>query len=1283
MLSLGAVSGRMLESYYSKDDYYCRESGEGVVIAGINRTGKKFITGKEFRELVAERLENEEKVEKARLADDLCFSAPKSVSLLAALGSKKTRSEIIQAHREAVQSVINYVIERDMVQARMMTDKEEVITVSVNPDSIVAVRFDHFLSRNLDPQLHSHVLLLNCVQRSEDGKMVAAYLREIYLHKKDLGALYRHELARRLEKMGYEVEWRTDGTFELKGFTREQLKAFSSRREEILEELKELEKQGISGGKTNEIACKDTRQVKPAEINVQALQKAWQEKARELGITLPTPEVKEKTNVEQVVEQLDKRTIVEEVVSKQIRTAGFSMYHRAELEAAGELAKQGITAGIEEIKELVKEVYRELAKQNGGEVQLTQDTTGRERFSFENVVKADAKAELMGLRDNQFSLDGQKVKEVLKKFNERLEKERGFRLSEEQSRAAEGIACAGSDVCVLGRAGAGKTTTMQVLKEVYAQQGKVVIGASFTGAAAKNLEKETGIKSFTIDSLACMTDKRLEKLFGPDFRERLQGSLIIVDEAGMVDSTRAAVVQEFAEKYGMKIAWVGDPAQLKPVGAGSPFDKFLTQHPDRVYEITEIFRQKDPEYRTAAKLMAEGNFRESLEILEKKGWVYEISSKKSAFNFIVEEYVQAVKSGQTALALADTNKDVNRLNNEIRYRLQQDGLVEKQGLRVNVRNSQGKSAGEKEFAVGDKVMFLRNDSRLGVKNGEVGEVQKIDYEKQTLTVQTKDRTITVDVREYPFLSYGYAMTTTKSQGQTVNRVYYYVKTTTAESLYVAATRGKNECYIVTENREKLLEKLTSQKKVDLAGWHYGRNEETKELDVSEATRRDVVKNYSARDDVKKGIVDSASRLTWYSLTKEQKQDYVQGVLEKQEVQQKAEKAIQKAGEFHPDDAKPDTDEVLKKFEQKYDYDTRAEKQAKSEIEKIAKQVYSEIFQKKDFQAAWKSQKSHETGKALFQQLIETAKQTAKYGVLKTEYYKSLRAGKYNEAKILGNLAGIKTRQIERDIAISKALRGEEKPSIRFVMKYGYDAYRRVKLIEAKHNRDAFDALRYGGVNEAMKVLADRLNEWIAGKIRETNETVKKAVQKVTLKNVSKVESKEQNREQKQQVPEKDAKSKQVPEQVPEKQVSEKDTESKQEVKIEDREQEQKSEKHAREAEVRETQKEQETEREKAESREEEKDRDKGEDREPEKEKKEEFEEKNEKAEFKVEERDTEHNKDERREDLGYGKEEETRNETAEFEVEKERENEQEYPREEQQEQQQETREQEQEINYEF
>ena len=172
---------------------------------------------------------------------DLTFSAPKSVSLLALVVDD---NRVAQAHDFAVSEALRY-LEATTAQARVKQNGEsEIVTTS----NWTIARFTHDTSRELDPQLHTHAVVINATQRS-DGEWRALSSREMFRAKMLGGAIYRAEFARGLQRLGYEIEvTHQDGRFEVKEFSKEQLRHFSRRREEIEAALKEL---GASGAKAS------------------------------------------------------------------------------------------------------------------------------------------------------------------------------------------------------------------------------------------------------------------------------------------------------------------------------------------------------------------------------------------------------------------------------------------------------------------------------------------------------------------------------------------------------------------------------------------------------------------------------------------------------------------------------------------------------------------------------------------------------------------------------------------------------------------------------------------------------------------------------------------------------------------------------------------------------------------------------------------------------------------------------------------------------------------------
>jgi len=220
---------------------------------------------------------------------------------------------------------------------------------------------------------------------------------------------------------------------------------------------------------------------------------------------------------------------------------------------------------------------------------------------------------------------------------------------------------------------------------------------------------------------------------------------------------------------------------------------------------------------------------ESFKKFEELGWVSVAQNKGEMVEASVSEYVERFGRGEDVLLVTERNALAERLNREIRYRLKEKGMLPREGLLAPVRNTDGSSLGEKEFVPGDKVLFLRNDKKLGVTNGLSGIVRKVDAENFSLTVETADgKTVQVDLGEYDYLTHGYAVTVHKSQGQTVDHVIYVSDTarsnvTNANLYYVAISRGRDSASIYSTDPEQFREQISEgAEKKDLLLWKFSR-----------------------------------------------------------------------------------------------------------------------------------------------------------------------------------------------------------------------------------------------------------------------------------------------------------------------------------------------------------------------------------------------------------------------------------------------------------------------------
>lgn len=216
---------------------------------------------------------------------DMTFSAPKSVSVLWALSSERERQTIEAAQKQAVLKATKY-LEQNAAWAR----RGKGGRVRERTAGLLTAQFDHHTSRDLDPQLHTHVFVFNLAPR-QDGSWGAIISKELYLAQKQAGLEYRSELAKGLEREGFALE-RTAGNFRVATIPRDLEQAFSKRREAVKEAAKT---HGYSTPHGMELATLRTRRAKE-KTETRELFSVWREEAKALGFELKTEKIRAPAN---------------------------------------------------------------------------------------------------------------------------------------------------------------------------------------------------------------------------------------------------------------------------------------------------------------------------------------------------------------------------------------------------------------------------------------------------------------------------------------------------------------------------------------------------------------------------------------------------------------------------------------------------------------------------------------------------------------------------------------------------------------------------------------------------------------------------------------------------------------------------------------------------------------------------------------------------------------------------------------------------------------------------
>ncbi|HEX5174245.1 MAG TPA: MobF family relaxase [Gaiellaceae bacterium] len=713
---------------------------------------------------------------------DLVFSCPKSVSLLHALiDDEQVRREVSEAHEASWQAALGY-LEREACIVR----RGKGGTIREHGEGFVAAAFRHRTSRAQDPHLHTHVVVANMTRtadgewRALDGEAILKTYRLAagYLYEASL----RHELTRRLG-----VEWTqpVKGMGELVGMPEETIRAFSTRRQSLVEHMEAL---GTEGFTASRVAALATREAKEP-VDLPRLREDWKARAAEHG--LGRRELDALTCGRGLVcDPMDADGLASGVLGHEGLTEKRTTFTMPDLvrAVAGALPAG---AGVDE----VLEIANELSRFPGVELVDEADAPGRPaRFTTRELIAVEREAVELALAGRGIGVPIPDRMQLV----ERLMTS-GPDLTGEQRMLVVEAACRPDRVvCVVGVAGSGKTLALGALADTYRGIGAAVLGAAPSGRAANELELATGIGSQTIHRL----------LFDAHRDGRLpRGCLVVVDEAGMAETRVLAPLLQLVDRADGKLLLVGDPAQLPAVGAGGLYQA-LCERLETV-ELTGNRRQRNPLEREALARLREGDAEPYLAHAARRGRLaVDEDSAAAKERLLADWWREARRNPTTSVMLAYTRADVDEFNAAAHALM----------LRERRLGDRAVTLGDREYRVREKVLCRRNDDRLGLQNGTRGTI--ISLEHDALTIHDETRT----VRRVPFeyaaqhLDYGYALTGHAAQGLTVERAFVLLHDLGAlqEWGYVACSRARLETRIYLANRDAL-ERETPFRQPDPAG----------------------------------------------------------------------------------------------------------------------------------------------------------------------------------------------------------------------------------------------------------------------------------------------------------------------------------------------------------------------------------------------------------------------------------------------------------------------------------
>lgn len=727
-------------SYYEADDYYA-EGGLAPSEWFGKAAGALGLEGEVDREQFAALLEGQvggkqlgmmrDGKTEHRPGWDITLSAPKSVSIMAEVAGDK---RLIAAHGTAVKVALAHV-ENHMAATRV---REGGAVQRQDTGNLAIATFRHATSRALDPQLHTHAVVINATQ-DKDGRWRSLEPRTFYQLQKEIGAIYRQELAHGVSELGYRIEPGKDAMFEIAGVPEKVIEALSQRTAAIDARLAE---RGTSREEASaaekEIAALDTREAK-THADIRELRADWRATADASGFdagardrlvagaigqareieTAASPELLARQAVAFAAAKLSERQSVMSA-STLAREAGdfaFGKVGHGQISAA--------IAGAEQRGELVPRTFLD---RRGAE--FAGFTTPHALETERTMLRLEAAGRGMA-KPLASPLTAARTVDRAARQSARS----GYAWTDDQKRATTDLLTSRDRIAaVQGYAGTAKTTTVLATYAREAERyGLAVTALAPTASAATVLGEALGIRG---DAVA-------RHLLTPEGRMAGKDAVWIVDEASMLSAQDMAKLMANADAAGARLILVGDVKQLGSVGAGAAFAQ-LQAAGMATTRLAEVVRQTNAETREAVMASIEGHAGKALAALDRGGGkVIEGATPKDRFEAMTGHYLSLSPVERTRTLLIEPSREGrDTLTGMIREHLSSCGELSRDRLQFAALEAKGMTRAEAReaasYAIGDVVQFNRDYAAKDVRRGEALTVSGVDPERNRVALASRD-----------------------------------------------------------------------------------------------------------------------------------------------------------------------------------------------------------------------------------------------------------------------------------------------------------------------------------------------------------------------------------------------------------------------------------------------------------------------------------------------------------------------------------------------------------------
>jgi ATP-dependent exoDNAse (exonuclease V) alpha subunit len=591
--------------------------------------------------------------------------------------------------------------------------------------NLMAALFEHATSREKDPQLHTHAVILNSTQR-QDGEWASIHSKPFFEHKMAAGNVYRAELAARVQALGYAIDkTHADGRFEIAAVPAELREIFQARRDQI---TAAMDQRGLTTAEDAAEMALRTRKAKQAQPREKLLAQ-WTEKAHAAGFDLA--EMVSTARAAGAVQKapLDAPAAVSAAVDRLAESE--AVFRHAELlrwSLAGAMGQ----ARIGDIEAAITQ-----ARDAG---RLHETTLGGRRAWTTTAAKDQERKLLETARAGRNQVAAAYPVQELRPHLESSTLDPG-------QRAAVELIATSQDrfVGIQGRAGTGKTYMLGAARQHLEAKGFALRGMAQNSEAARRLQADSQIKSGTLRSHLNAVRKDLNRLASADKTQRAAihsgyaKQVWVVDEAGQVGAGDMRRIAFAAERLGARVVLVGDTKQLGAIDAGKPFEQLLNDGM-RHATLSQIRRQTDPRQLHAIGRVYAGDVPGALATLSPH--IREIAGFGERTAAIVERWKALGEQRRGAYILTAGNQEKALLTEAVRQVLRDEKQLageqkQQQLVRIFSRSADRIEAGF--YQVGDQVRFPRNLPSIGVSKGEYWRVSAVDRTTNQVHLEHADR----------------------------------------------------------------------------------------------------------------------------------------------------------------------------------------------------------------------------------------------------------------------------------------------------------------------------------------------------------------------------------------------------------------------------------------------------------------------------------------------------------------------------------------------------------------